>query len=193
MKGRFKVPICCIPRLAVALLIAAPFARAQSGAEDPLTPAEQELLAQMIVNRSAKRVCSEVFLAGRTAAEVLAQDRDTAPETVEIDVNRPAGRVSIGARGKTGTAVYRPGLGCTILYRLSQEQLLAQDTGDPIPRTLDPRKAWPLGSKVEVTTPSGLDRSALEAALDDAFSEPEADRRRGTRAVLVAYDGQVVA
>ncbi len=53
MKSTFKVPICCIPRLlfAVALLIAAPFARAQSGAEDQLTPAEQELLAQMLANR----------------------------------------------------------------------------------------------------------------------------------------------
>ena len=146
---------------AVALLIAAPFARARSGAEDQLTPAEQELLAQMLANRNAKRVCSGVFLSGRTAAEVLAEDRDTDPGTVEIDVNRAAGRASIGALGKTGTAVYRPGLGCTILYRLSQEQLLAQDTGDTTPRTLDPQKAWPLGSKVKVTTPSGLDRSAL--------------------------------
>ena len=195
MKSTFKGPICCIPRLlfAVALLIAAPFARAQSGAEEQLTPAEQELFDQMLANRNAKRVCSGVFLSGRTAAEVLAEDRDTDPGTVEIDVNRAAGRASIGTLGKTGTAVYRPGLGCTILYRLSQEQLLAQDTGDATPRTLDPQKAWPLGSKVKVTTPFGLDRSALEAALDDAFSEPEAARRRGTRAALVAYDGQVVA
>ena len=84
MKSTFKVPICCIPRLlfAVALLIAAPFARAQSGAKEQLTPAEQELYAQMLANRDAKRVCSGVFLSGRTAAEVLAAAGDQEHLTV---------------------------------------------------------------------------------------------------------------
>jgi CubicO group peptidase (beta-lactamase class C family) len=184
--GRLRVAV-----LAAMLLAASSLLGAQTGGAAPTT--EEELLAQMLVNRHAKRVCSGVFLSGRTAAAVLAEDHDTDPESVDIDVNRAAGRVRIGAVGRLATAVYRPGLGCTILGRLSQEQLLVQDTGDVVAASLDPDVAWPRGAEVQLATPSGLDRVALQAALEEAFSEPFADKARGTRAALVVYDGQVVA
>lgn len=171
--------------IAVGLLTVPTFAIAQSAEQ-------QELMTRMLANRHAKRICSGVFLSGREAAAVVAQDHDTPVSLVDVDVNRLAGTVSVRSMGGEGLAVYRPGLGCTVAVELSPDQLVAQAAGVPLPKALDPELGWPLGSKVEIATPAGVDRSALEAALDEAFAEPDPDVRRGTRAALVVYDGQIV-
>ncbi len=173
----------------VALLLAAP-AIAQDAATP--SPEEQELMTQMLANRHAKRVCSGVFLSAREPGQIVAQDHDTPGSLVETDINRVAGTVRVRSMGGEGLAVYRPGVGCTIAYDLTPAQLAAQVQGVPLPQPLDPDVAWPLGSKVEVQTPAGVDRAALDAALEDAFSEPFPDKRRGTRGAIVIYDGQVV-
>lgn len=154
---------------------------------------DAELLAQMMMNRHSKRVCSGVFLSGRSVEDVLLEDHDTDPATLDVEVNRVAGVVTVRGLDAVGRAAYRPGLGCTIAYRLTPQQLQDQPTGNPLPGALDPEEAWPLGSRVEIATPPGVDRKRLEAALDDAFAEPDPSKRRGTRAALVVFDGEVVA
>jgi CubicO group peptidase (beta-lactamase class C family) len=53
---------------------------------------------------------------------------------------------------------------------------------------------WPDGSRGPID-PSGMgvDRQKLETALDAAFAEPGPEKPRKTRAVVVVYDGQLIA
>ena len=82
------------------------------------------------------------------------------------------------------TAVYREGVGCTLLRGLSAGEVRAQDTGATAPLPpLDPATAWPLGGLVEYEADSELD-----ALVDVAF-----DADRGTRAVIVVHEGRIVA
>lgn len=174
------------PGLLLAALLGAPVAMLAQSAE------EQEQMARMLANRHAKRICSGVFLSGREAGAVVTQDHDTPTSLVDVQVNRVAGTVAVSSMGGEGMAVYRPGLGCTIAVDLSPDQLAAQANGVPLPKPLDSEVPFPLGSKVEIATPAGVDRAKLDAALDKAFSEPNPDLRRGSRGAIVVYDGEVV-
>jgi CubicO group peptidase (beta-lactamase class C family) len=48
-----------------------------------------------------------------------------------------------------------------------------------------------MGAKGDL--PSGVDAQKLADALDEAFSEPDPKQHRGTRAVIVVYDGRIIA
>ena len=54
--------------------------------------------------------------------------------------------------------------------------------------------AWPTGSQGPIDPSSmGIDSQRLEKALDAAFSEPGPEKPRKTRAVIVVYDGRLIA
>ena len=185
---------------ALSLLLAAPAVNHATAQEEMLAgldQSEQRLLLDILVNRHAKRVCSGVFLSGRSADEILLRDHDTDPRTVVTRVDRENGLVTVSAPAfpgrPSGTAAFRNGLGCTILFELSPEQRRPQPTGRPRAATLDPGRPRPEGSAPELATPTGVDRAALEAALEGAFSEPFTDKVVGTRGVAVVYDGELVA
>jgi|TARA_B100000315_G_scaffold257797_1_gene307876 CubicO group peptidase (beta-lactamase class C family) len=176
-------------RWVIALLTLVTFS---TSAEEVLSPQDRALLGVIEVNRHAKRACSGVFLSGRTAEDVLRQDHVVEATDYDVVVNRVAGWVRLSSETTTATAVYRPGLGCTLLYRLTVEELLRQPTGNLAPRVLDSDLPWPRGSKVEVKSPEGLDQTALTRVLDWAFAEPDPENRQGSRAAIVIYDGQIV-
>ena len=138
---------------------------------------------------SAKMVCSNVFIAGRDAGKVLADDVQ-APghpilKFVRVSVDKTAGTVRSGLAGMfgQGLAVFRPGLGCASVpdgdMAAAKEIVLKQ--GEP--EAADAGQPWPVGNQV---TPS--QDPAIAAILDDpALTGP------GMRAVVVALDGRIVA
>ena len=103
--------------------------------------------------------------------------------------------VSVTALGLvTRTAIYRPGVGCTLLVDSDAQTLRKQAEGIPVP-SMAPRPApWPAGDTVDLTTlPAGVDRAALNRAVADAFTDETPDKAIDTRAIVVVYDGQIVA
>src|SRR5688572_29145180 len=114
--------------LSSRLLIAALLLGGAAGAQPSAAPAPSEpaRLAQIMANRHAKRICSELFLAERAPAAVLRDDHDTDPATVDVEVKRRAGVIEVKAQGATGHAAHRRGLGCTILHRLTPSELRAR-------------------------------------------------------------------
>ena len=53
---------------------------------------------------------------------------------------------------------------------------------------------WPAGDRVpQVPLPDGVDGHKLNQALTAAFAEPAPDNPRKTRAVIVVYNGKLVA
>ena len=77
------------------------------------------VLIRVAANYTAKIVCSNVFLAGRDAGQVLAVDVQAPGHPIlklmMLNVDKSGGTVSAGLLGifGKGTAVLRPGLGCT--------------------------------------------------------------------------------
>ena len=139
---------------------------------------------------SAKIVCSNVFVAYRDPAQVLAQDVQ-APghpllKLMRIEVDRPNRLVKAGILGffAQRIAVARDGLGCTVLPEgISAERLIELRAEQRPPETVATADAlWPQGERTEAPADP-----ALASVLDDpALTGP------GMRAVVVVKDGRIV-
>ena len=152
---------------------------------------------------AAELACSGVFVSDRTLDDVVQKDiRRLSPLTGmnRYALNRANRSVSVTALGLvTRTAIYRPGIGCTLLVDSNAQALRAQAQGIPVPSTAPRPAPWPEGDSVDLPTlPAGVDRAALDrAALDravqESFSDETQDKAVDTRAIVVVYDGQIVA
>ena len=149
------------------------------------------LAASVGTGFATKVICSLALVSGVDAERAL---RDYV--AAEIAPLGPALGVSVAPSGAEGSAlglvragaVFRPGLGCTLVRGAP----LARADGVPARRpALDPSVPWPLGG----AGPGGPAPPAVQAAIDGAFAEP--DRPHGlvrrTTAVLVARDGRLIA
>lgn len=149
----------------------------------------------------AKTVCSGVFIAGRDESKVTADDVMADMTTflqhwgADIDRERKSVRASLfGFAARE--AVYRPGLGCTLVTDTTISALAEQAAGYTPPAPAGRSSAlWPEGSRVEMdAAPAGVDPGRLAEAVDDAFAEPFPKRRpRRTRAVVVVHGGRIIA
>ncbi|MCV0397536.1 MAG: beta-lactamase family protein [Rhizobiaceae bacterium] len=137
---------------------------------------------------SAKIVCSNVFIAGRDAEEVLAVDVQAPGHPllgfISVDVDRDAGTASAALLGLFGksVAITREGLGCASVPDgdLDSARTISLP-GGAVPAGA--AGSWPDGEAVD---PS--DDPAIAAILDDpGLLGPD------MRAVVVVKDGRIVA
>jgi CubicO group peptidase (beta-lactamase class C family) len=147
---------------------------------------------------TAKTLCSGVFVSRRAPEAVRADDlirQDWRLRLFQWNVDRDAKHVTASAFGiGRQTAIFRDGLGCTVVDT-TEDALRAQSAGlPPLAPVSDPEALWPEGERVDLEAiPSNVDRAALKAAVDAAFTEPDEKHPRGTRALVVVYDGRIVA
>lgn len=156
-------------------------------------------LAQTGAAYAAKRVGSEVLVAGRTLAAV--RQGTLAPETdlerglvplLDIRVDRAAGVVEVGVGPLRRRAALRPGFGVT-LVPVGHGALPALPVLEPMPALAE--APWPSGDGPFVPPKDPVfDADVLRRTLDAAMAEPEGDGpRRRTRALLVVHRGRLVA
>lgn len=136
---------------------------------------------------AAKTVCSNVFVAGRDSAGVLAHDVQAPGHPIlehleiRIDQQRKVVRADLFGVIGGGVAVYRPGTGCAVvpdgdLARASLYNFVPIKIWSPSPSV-----PWPTGSMAE-TAP------AVQALVNqDALSGP------GMRGIAVIHRGRLVA
>ena len=138
----------------------------------------------------AKVLCSEVFVAGRGAGDVLSDmliDDLRALRWIRatVDSTRRMTRarfVFLPAR----TARYDESLGCALLPRgATGHEGLVRQAASRRRSVLVPRES------VAVVPP--YVRKTLDVVLDDAFAEPDPAQPRRTRAIVVVQHGAVVA
>lgn len=139
----------------------------------------------------AKNVCSGVFVGGRSPDQVLADDvlpASSLLRLVDVSVDHAARRVSGRMLwSPERSAALLPGLGCVLdptpglLQAVAQRQTALAPHPAPEPAGL-PATDW-----------RGIDRPALEAAVDAAFSDAGEQASRGTRAVVVLHRGRLAA
>jgi len=136
---------------------------------------------------AAELMCGGVFVMGRDPAQVLSDDIlpvNPLLKYASVDVDRAKDTVTAGLfHLARRTALYRPGLGCTLVGKEGVEALKKQADGI-VPMDMRDRPApWPAGDQVQTR-----ETPALSRALDDAFADGT-----GGRALLVVQDGRLVA
>ena len=144
----------------------------------------------------SKMLCSCVMLAGRQPDDVVKNELGRFPLslgtfTANFNDSSATGSVFGLARKK---AVFRKGLGCTIINEMTEEEFRSQDfrIAAPPPVNTD-TIPWPFGDQLVDTLMSTVDYEKLNAVLTDAFSEPGPEKLRRTRSIVVVYDGQIIA
>src|SRR5277367_2020605 len=150
-------------------------------------------LLRVGANYAAKIVCSNVFLAGRDAEEVLRVDVQ-APgiallRLMRVSVDRDRGVVRAGFLGfiGDGLAIFRRGVGCTVLPDGNLAAAVAAPQTGAVPLSQPrpgadplPEPPWPEGNAVR--TEAKVDR----VLADDALAGP------GVRAIVVVDHGRIV-
>lgn len=148
----------------------------------------------IISGYGAKNLCSCVYVSGRTETSGIQKDLGSFPLSlgsfhVDNSDSSAYGEVFGLAVRK---AIYRKGLGCTLVSELNEKEVRAQPYKITPTGALSDTVAWPFGTATPDSLPPGIDMNALSAALDHAFAETNPERPKNTRGVVVVYDGQLV-
>ena len=150
----------------------------------------------------AKYLCSSTFISKRDPKIVFKEDVAPVNPLAKIvlwKIDHKKQSVTSDTFGLFPLkAIYREGCGCSLVIGTTEEKMHKQKLVPPGFRKKRPKHPpdipWPAGSQGPVDPSSiGMDAEKLERALDAAFSEPGPEKRRKTRAVVVVYDGQLIA
>jgi CubicO group peptidase (beta-lactamase class C family) len=148
----------------------------------------------IITGLGAKQLCSGVFVAGRDPNHIISNELKFFPislGTYTVDyANSSATGTLIGLAKKK--AIYRPGLGSTLLNGYSEDSVRSRSKLELTPPFNPEEIEWPMGDKFELFDDTSFDKKILDAAVDEAFVEPRSGELN-TRAILVLYDGKIVA
>ncbi len=144
----------------------------------------------------AKQVCTCVFVSNRDKQSIDTGEMAGYPLSLanyKIDLQDSSVTATILGLAKQ-KAIYHKGVGCTLINDITEQALRSQPFAIPPPPSLNTDTIpWPLGDKVADTVPANIDAHKLNAAVDAAFAEPIKDKKQRTRAVVVVYNGQIVA
>lgn len=147
---------------------------------------------------AAELACAGVYVSDRRLDDVVRDDLlRLSPLTkwnrYTLDDKEKSVSVSVAGMSKR-TALYRPGVGCTLLVDSDAAALRRQAEGIPVPSRAPRAEAWPKGDTVDLAhPPSGVDAAALDRAVEEAVRDDTPKREIDTRAILVVYDGRIVA
>ena len=143
---------------------------------------------------SAKIMCSCAFVSGRDQQMVESHDLSSFG-MVTLQVNYLDSVVIADVKGLARrVAVFRDGLGCTLALGKSPEELKAESEVVVKPDKRQANNYWPTGDNFAGGEfPEDLDEDALARVLEDVFEEKDPERLQGTRAVVIVYQGKIVA
>ena len=145
---------------------------------------------------NAKQMCTCMFVSGRDQKDIDTTDLGEFPLSIATNkINLKDSSVTSTVWGMAAKkAIYRKGIGCTLINEIDEEKLRSQVFIIPSPPTLNTDSlAWPYGDKIAETISPFIDKNKLDAAVEEAFTEPHPGKKQRTRAAIVVYDGQLVA
>ena len=138
---------------------------------------------------TAKVVCSNHYLTGQSIETAMAElpDNPLVPFLrVQLDEEKDELSATLWGWAAKQKAIYRPGLGCTLLAGKGPFETRPAEL--PAPAPPDVTQPWPAGDAMDIQP-----NPALEAVLDDAFTDPDPANPRRTRAIVIVRDGQIIA
>jgi len=157
----------------------------------------KEIIEHMIAY-NAKLLCSGIFVVGREKDEFIKNDLLRFPcfswDDIEVTVDQKRKSVTLTIEGiPQRTAVYNGDQGCTLLPR-GIEDVYFKSVAIPKPIPDPARQKWPMGDVLDdKPLPSEVDAAALKSAVDSAFDDRVQNFWQKTRALVVVYNGQIIA
>ncbi len=143
--------------------------------------------------------CSKAFVSGFSRDQINKQDleliTDGSSKNAEPNINNEAQSVTSKILTTQKTAIYRQGLGCTLVgdkVGISDETSLRDQVMPEIPTIpLKENTPWPLGKQgvIEALSPQVL--SVIDDAADIQFSENK-PYQVATHSIAIAHKGQLV-
>lgn len=145
---------------------------------------------------AAKQLCTCTFVSGRDQKDIEANELGFFPISFVKNVidfkDSSVSSTILGLAKKK--AIYRKGIGCTLINNISADQLHSQVFAvPPHPGAKAALIPWPYGDKIFDSLPALINKEKIDAAVNKAFTEPDPKKNQRTRAVLVLYNGQIVA
>jgi Beta-lactamase len=149
----------------------------------------------IISGHVAKEMCSDIFVSRRTPDDIAQHETGIFPYNLaSYSVNIEDSSVSSSVFGfAKRKAIYRKGLGATLISGISETELRKQSINltNALPFNQDTIN-FPQGNLINDTINTGVDKEQINAAIKDAFNEPYNKQQRQTRAVVVVYNGQII-
>jgi len=143
---------------------------------------------------AAKTVCSCVYVMGRTLESVRVEELEVYPFLPNADIQLlPDSSVTARLLWQKSKAIYRKGLGCTLLSEQPEEVVRGQKIkiAGPPPFSQD-TVAWPAGNKTTEIT-SYINHEKLSKAIEDGFLNTDPKKPLNTHAIVVVYNGEIIA
>lgn len=150
----------------------------------------------LISGYGAKNLASAYYLQHRVPATIIKEDLGDFPSTLgTYTLNEKDSSVTATVWGfAKRKAIFRKGLGATLINEFSEEQLRAQAFNLPAkPIVNTDTIPWPYGDKLTNEIPSNVDTVQLNKAVESVFHALNNDKPVYTRAVIVVYDGNIIA
>ncbi|MBX2971201.1 MAG: serine hydrolase [Cyclobacteriaceae bacterium] len=150
----------------------------------------------IITGYGAKILCSCTMLTGRAEQDVVANELGSGLLTLgtfKANYTDSSATASVFGLAKR-KAIYRKGLGCTLVNEITEEELRAQNwkIASPTIKQQD-TLAWPMGDRTSDSLDlSGYNVELLTKTVNEAFEEPGEEKNRRTRAVLVIHHGEII-
>ena len=145
---------------------------------------------------AAKTLCSCIYVAGRSPESVIRKELQVFPGLSAIDfkINNDDSTVTTALLWQTSKAIYRKGLGCTLLSEANESDVRGQrlniDAGNyPAQDTIP----WPVGDLYAFTTAKNIDRHGIDKIVEGAFQEQDPENPIHTHGVVVVYNGKIVS
>jgi CubicO group peptidase (beta-lactamase class C family) len=141
-------------------------------------------------------MASAIYLQHRKPADVRKEDLADFPLslgsfTVDDTDSSVTGSVWGFAKKK---AIYRNGLGCTLINGINEWEVRKQHFNLPAFEHVNSDSiSWPYGDKLADSFPAVINKVKLQQAITNAMQATSQGKPAYTRAVLVVYDGKIVA
>jgi CubicO group peptidase (beta-lactamase class C family) len=144
----------------------------------------------------AKNMASAIYLQHRDPQDVLNEELAFFPVSLgTFTINKEDSSVTGTVWGLAKRkAIYRRGLGCTLVNDLTEDAIRQQHYNLPAaPLQNRDTISWPYGDKISDSISAAIDTALLKQAIDNAMQAPSKKGKPAyTRAFLVVYDGNIV-
>lgn len=151
----------------------------------------------IISGYGAKNLCSCTMLAGRAPEDVIKNELGTTMLSLgSYAVNYADSSATASVFGLASRkAIYRKGLGCTLVNEITEAELRNQPWIVAQPPAVDQDTIpWPAGNSMNDSLNFfGYDMELLNNTVNKAFEEPGKEKTRRTRAILVVHDGNIIS